>query len=187
MNAKMNPIMMALLLWALGIGSLAWAQAGGGPGGRKAVSLVPLTDAERTALVHLREEEKLARDVYIAMDEFWGEAVFSRIAVSEQRHMDALLNLLVRYGVDDPVATNPAGVFTDLGLQTLYADLVKRGQLSLLESYIVGRAIEELDIDDLLKAIDGTENADLDRVYTNLLNGSYHHLEAFNFHIDGLQ
>ncbi len=62
-----------------------------------------------------------------------------------------------------------------------------QGQRSLLDAFIVGKAIEEMDIDDLEAAKAETSNkADLDNVYGNLLNGSYNHLDAFNAHIASL-
>ncbi|MDP2030099.1 MAG: DUF2202 domain-containing protein [Thiobacillus sp.] len=51
----------------------------------------------KTDLLFMREEEKLARDVYLTLYETWGLAVFSNIASSEQSHMDALLKLLRTY------------------------------------------------------------------------------------------
>jgi hypothetical protein len=186
MNSKRTQVLVLLLLmWT--VGGAAFGQTGTLPAGRRGTALIPLTDVEKATMIHMREEEKLARDVYIMMYEFWGDAIFSNISVSEQRHMDAILQLLVKYGVPDPAAGSAVGVFGDLGLQKLYTDLVSQGQLSLLDACLVGRAIEELDITDLLKAIDETDKADLERVYSNLLNGSYHHLRAFNFHIDNLQ
>jgi len=187
MNVKKALIWLPLLLLSMSIGSLALAQAGAPQRGRKGTGLVPLTDVEKVTMIHMREEEKLARDVYIKMYEFWGEAIFSNISVSEQRHMDAILQLLVRYEVSDPASGNAVGVFSDPGLQKMYTDLVNQGQLSLLDACLVGRAIEELDIADLLKAIDETDKTDLERVYSHLLDGSYNHLRAFNFHIENLQ
>ena len=34
----------------------------------------------------------------------WGLTIFSNIASSEQKHMDAIKTLLDRYGLDDPAA-----------------------------------------------------------------------------------
>ena len=187
MNSKKALIWLPLLLLSMSIGNFALGQAGAPQRGRKGTGLVPLTDVEKATMTHMREEEKLARDVYIKMYEFWGEAIFSNISVSEQRHMDAILQLLVRYGVSDPASGNAVGVFSDPGLQKLYTDLVNQGQLSLLDACLVGRAIEELDIADLLKAIDETDKTDLERVYSHLLNGSNNHLLAFNFQIENLQ
>jgi len=135
--------------------------------------------------VNKGEEEKLARDVYIKMFELWGATIFSNISVSEQRHMDAVLNLLVKYGIPDPVAGKGVGEFTD-AFKGLYDELVFQGQQSLLDAYMVGRAIEEMDIDDLEVAMTETSKADIDNVYGNLLNGSFNHLDAFNAHIPSL-
>ena len=51
----------------------------------------------------IREEEKLARDVYITLGEQWGLPIFASIAESEQRHMDAFGRLIDKYGLEDPV------------------------------------------------------------------------------------
>ena len=53
-----------------------------------------LSTTEAEALVFMREEEKLARDVYQLLYAQWGQKVFSNIAVSEQQHMDAVALLL---------------------------------------------------------------------------------------------
>lgn len=143
-------------------------------------SLTLLTRAEKARLVFLREEEKLARDVYIKMYERWGASVFSNISVSEQRHMDSLLMLLNKYGISDPAAGKAAGEFTNPDLQALYTRLVAKGGQSVRDAYSVGRAIERLDIADLKDALAETAKPDLDRVYANLLRGSENHLRAFS-------
>ena len=58
----------------------------------------PLSATEKESLLYMREEEKLARDVYNAFYDRYGLRVFSNIATSEQAHMDAVLTLLNRYG-----------------------------------------------------------------------------------------
>lgn len=62
-----------------------------------------ISSAESTSLVFMREEEKLARDVYITMINKWGSKIFSNISTSEQTHMDAILMLLNKYNIPDPV------------------------------------------------------------------------------------
>ena len=64
--------------------------------------LAPLTDDEISTLLWMREEEKVARDVYIAMNEKWNAKIFARIAASEQKHCDAIAKKLALYGIDDP-------------------------------------------------------------------------------------
>ena len=49
-----------------------------------------LTDQEKEDLLFIREDEKLARDIYNIMFAKWGTPIFDRIAISEQRHMDAV-------------------------------------------------------------------------------------------------
>ncbi len=62
----------------------------------------PLSDDEKYWLSHMREEEKVARDVYKELYKVWGLTIFSNIASSEQKHMDAIKTLLDRYGLEDP-------------------------------------------------------------------------------------
>jgi hypothetical protein len=137
-----------------------------------------LTAAEKYWLTYMREEEKLARDVYLAMYEKWGAAIFANIAASEQRHMDAVKSLLDKYGLTDPVSYDTPGEFTDTFL-ALYKELKAQGSLSLEDALKVGVFIEETDIDDLEKGIASTTRRDIKKVYSNLLQGSYNHLDAF--------
>jgi hypothetical protein len=152
------------------------------------VQAVGLTDTEKSWLSYMREEEKLARDVYLSMYEKWGSQVFSNISVSEQTHMDAVKTLLDRYGIQDPAADKGPGVFTNQDLQDLYNTLVDDGSVSLVEALKVGVAIEETDIDDLNAGIASTKRKDIKTVYSNLLRGSLNHLKAFvsNLAIQGV-
>ncbi len=137
-----------------------------------------LSQAETDALLFMREEEKLARDVYNAMASLWGLPAFSNIASSEQTHMDAVLALIERYGLTDP-ASDQAGVFTNPDLQNLYTQLVSQGSQSVEEAFQVGAAIEEIDILDLQQRLTQTDQLDIQQVFDSLLNGSYNHLSAF--------
>lgn len=150
---------------------------GGAPG--IVAPLQPLTAAETQTLRFMREEEKLARDVYEKLNQKWNLPVFQNISGSEQTHFDAIGILLVRYGVADPAQNNPAGVYSDAGLNALYNQLLAKGMLSAQEALNVGSAIEKKDIADLEAAIKDATQADVKRVYTNLMNASYNHLEAF--------
>lgn len=151
-----------------------------------ASSATALTPGETADLQYMREEEKLARDVYQALAAKWPTAtVFQRIAQSEQRHMDAVKVVLDRYGIADPAAGKGPGEFTNPELQKLYAQLVADGSRSLTDALAVGVAIEEADIADLEQALAETGNADLERLFGNLLRGSQNHLQAFTSHTDG--
>lgn len=137
-----------------------------------------LSQAEADALLFMREEEKLARDVYAALFQTWGLPVFENIQASEQMHMDSVKTLLDVYGLADP-ASAQAGVFTNPDLQALYDQLVAQGSQSLAEALKVGGAIEEIDILDLQERIAAADNADILQVFNNLLVGSENHLRAF--------
>jgi hypothetical protein len=146
-----------------------------------------LSEAEATGLIHMREEEKLAHDVYQTLYDTWRLPIFTNIAAAEFRHMTAVKSLLIKYGVDDPVTDLTVGVFTDPGMQVLYVDLVAKGELSLIDALDVGATIEDLDIFDLYELLyasdeDGikiVDNLDVRTVYQNLAKGSRNHLRAF--------
>lgn len=138
-----------------------------------------LTAEEAKGLLFMREEEKLARDVYTAIYEKWGIRMFSNIAASEQTHMDALAKMIARYGLEDPVKEDTPGTFKDKTLKSLYNELVGKAEKSLGDALIVGVQIEELDIADLMKWIEATDNDDVKIVYQNLMKGSRNHLRSF--------
>ena len=138
--------------------------------------------ADEAAIVHMREEEKLARDVYTALGEQWGTQIFTNIAASEQRHMDQVATLLGTYGIEDPAAGNGPGEFTDPDLQALYDRLVAQGSTSLTDALGVGKAIEELDIADLKASATSAE--DVQAVWDRLEAGSNNHLRAFESQLD---
>jgi len=138
-----------------------------------------LSAAEEEALYWMREEEKLARDVYLAMFDLWGLPTFENIAASEARHMEAVLGLIEAYGLEDPVLDDTPGSFRDPELAALYQELVSRGEESLVEALTVGALIEDLDILDLEERLEATDRADIVRVFENLKRGSQNHLRAF--------
>jgi len=137
-----------------------------------------LTKAEVTSLMEMREEEKFAREVYLAMNAKYNYRVFANIAKSENAHTSAVLYIMKGFRLTDPspvAATefsNP--LFTDL-----YAQLTKKGSVSLVEALKVGAFIEEYDIADLQRHLAETQNATVAKVYGNLLRGSKFHLKAF--------
>ena len=138
-----------------------------------------LSAAEQQTLSFMREEEKLARDVYQVLYKTYPLRPFANIAAAEQQHMDALKHLVQRYQILDPVKTEQAGQFTDNSLTQLYQALIQRGQSSEIAALQVGALIEETDIQDLRKALANTQTPLLKQTYQNLLEGSYRHLQAF--------
>lgn len=147
-----------------------------------------LTDAEAAEATYMREEEKVARDVYLTLAEHWypieGNSavvtVLNNIAASEQTHMESMEAILEKYSLPDPVdEAETRGVFVNPDLALLYTTLVARGQLTSLDALLVGGVIEETDIHDIQHSIEITKAKDVVKVYENLLCGSRNHLRSF--------
>ena len=150
--------------------------------GGKKTSAPKLTEHQLDELYFIYQEEKLARDVYITLGEMYpAENTFASIQLSEQRHIDAAQGLCEKYKIDlSRVNEDEVGNFDIDILQELYTSLVNKGSDSLTAALEQGVFIEELDIDDLTKAIDEMDMPDdVIRVYENLREGSYNHLESF--------
>lgn len=137
-----------------------------------------LSAQEISDLQFLREEEKLAHDVYTYAYERYGLNIFNNIAFSEQRHTDAVFNLMKNYGVED-TASETIGTFTDSELAALYANLVAKVNLSETDALLVGATIEDLDIYDLDEKSTHTTNTELHTLYSNLKCGSENHMRSF--------
>jgi len=162
---------------------------------------------ETQHLIFMREEEKLARDVYLTMAALYPQSgTFSTIGtLSEQTHTDTVRDMLAKYGIPDPNPTandlpSSIGVFTgaDYGwyFTEKYLALVARGRTSLLDALSVGAFIEELDMLDIVDCpkviVDGsdligpgqcglssTDEKSIKTMYAHLLDGSKSHLRAY--------
>ena len=143
-----------------------------------------LSSSDEEGLALMREEEKLAHDVYLALYEKWNIPVFNNIAASEQQHTDAVKLIIDAYGLDDPADNSAAGTFENPELQKLYNDLVAQGSASLSEALKVGATIEDLDIADLQELLEKTENTELKILYQNLMKGSRNHLRSFTAQLE---
>jgi hypothetical protein len=150
---------------------------------RDRLSQLPLesvSDAEAANLQFLREEEKLARDVYRTLSETWPVRALDNISSSEETHTTAVRLLLDRYDLPDPAAGRPPGTFANAELQALHDSLVAAGQESEIEALKVGAVVEEIDIMDLRDALATfVDNEDITLVYENLAKGSRNHLRAY--------
>lgn len=138
-----------------------------------------LSAAEQSSLIYMREEEKLAGEVYARLGTTWGLRIFTNISSSESTHTEAVRQLLMRYHLADPAANLGAGVYANTTLQALYTQLVTAGSMSLIEGLKVGAAIEELDMLDINTHLLSVDNQDIRLVYANLLKGSRNHLRSF--------
>jgi hypothetical protein len=155
-----------------------------GPGRNVSAPVLPLPESQARALQYMREEEKLARDVYHLLHEKWQLMVFKNISASEESHFQAIGVLLARYQLEDPAADKPEGVYADPALTTRYAQLMAKAAASIKDSLEVGLLIERTDISDLENAVAATDRFDIKRVYSNLMNASFRHLEAFEANLE---
>ena len=139
----------------------------------------PLSELEQAGIVFMREEEKLARDVYLDFYDLWGLSSFKNIADSEQQHMDSAGEIITKYGLTDPVVDDGRGKFSNADLQALYRELVSQGGQSMQAALEVGAMIEDLDLYDLARNLLTADNEDIRIVYQNLAKGSRNHLRTF--------
>jgi len=146
------------------------------------VNILPkesLSVEELNSLAFLREEEKLAMDVYITLYNKWGVKIFDNISRSENSHMSLVLSLLNKYDLPDPVGANTVGIFKNTNLQALYNQLVLEGNKSPLNAYVVGATIEDLDLFDIKVALLKIDNQDIRYVLDILAKGSRNHMRSF--------
>lgn len=164
----------------MGAGNGAGMMAGGGCSGLAITAAKgTLTDAQKSTLAAMAQEEKLAHDLYTAFADRYDAVVFDHIAAGETRHLDAVRALLQRYALADPTAGKPAGQFSDPAVQASYDRLLAQGRASQAAALGVGQQVERADIADLRAALDGLTAPDVKQVYTHLLTASQHHLAMF--------
>jgi hypothetical protein len=173
---NMKTRLVLLLLLAVAISTYAYA----GRGKQGPTQTPVLTEDVEHHLLFLREEEKLARDVYLYFFDSYKVPIFDNISKSEQAHMDAVKRLLDTYGLDDPAAGLNEGEFNNEFLDGLYDSLTSDGDCCVEAACLVGGFIEEYDILDIIDilAIEGLPS-DVKTVCENLLKGSHNHLRAF--------
>jgi len=159
--------------------------AGKGSNATSTFTSSEMTQEQKDTLLFIYQEEKVARDVYITLGNYYpNQTVFQNIQSSEQTHIDKAQGLCETYGVDiSNVEESNVGTFVVPVLQELYDTLVAQGYQSELSSLMVGEYVEITDIDDLEHAEIGMP-ADVVNVYENLKAGSYNHLDAFRGAID---
>jgi hypothetical protein len=155
------------------VGAFALVFAGG-----CAAEVTSISEAEKVDLAFVREEEKLARDVYDEVASIGGPS-FDNVSSSEQTHMDRVKGLLDTYGIADPASGKAAGEFQNDALRGLYGALVARGKSARVGALEVGCEIEELDLHDLQGVRDRSTKDDVRLALDELMRGSRNHLRAF--------
>ena len=139
-----------------------------------------VSEKEIIGLRFMREEEKLAGDVYKLFYKMYGLNIFNNIASSEDTHTEAVLDLINVFGIDDPSESVAEGTYADTALQSLYDNLITQGKDSETDALLVGALIEETDIIDIQNQLDEfVQNEEIRVVYLNLIKGSKNHLRAF--------
>lgn len=141
-------------------------------------SSIELTEIEIEMLLFVREEEKMAHDVYDLLSKNFKKPIFSKIAESEAVHMEKVLCLLLHFNIDDPAYAED-GKFLNTEIQGMYNSLVALGSGSITDALTAGAIIEDFDISDISDWIALTENEAIINVFTNLICGSENHLVAF--------
>ncbi len=136
-----------------------------------------ITNSEKESLIYMFEEEKLAHDVYSAFSEKYSLPIFGNITKSEAYHMSLVENLLTKNNIE--FSKKEQGIFNNPELQKLYNQLTEQGNENLTKALSAGAAIEDIDIYDLEKYINSTENEDIKSIYTKLICGSKNHMRAF--------
>ncbi len=153
----------------------------------------PLNADEIAGLKYMREEEELARDLYMNIFTARGSTltIFQNISLnSEVGHAQKMLDLLNTYGEADP-STGQSNTYTDVGLQALYDQLIGTatgGATADLDALMVGAKVEEVDIEDInaKKALVQPVHALIIQTYDNLLCGSRNHLRSFVSQIEAI-
>ena len=156
-----------------------------------------LSAAQKETLAYMWNEEKLAKDIYLALNGIYPSQQLSNIATkAETQHESSVEALLKKYNLSvrdvlnssgtatysaAALATIPAGSYTLPELQSLYNALYAEGSISAQKSLEVGCKVEVTDVNDLNKdLVIATGAQDLVIIFENLRAGSYYHYWAFD-------
>jgi len=137
-----------------------------------------LTDQQKADILFLFEEEKLAHDLYAALEEKWDARIFGNISKAESHHVDAIKTLIEKYGLALPANSEIVGEFDNTELKDLYGKLLTQGSTSENEARSVGVAVETKDIADIDSRLP-TASPDVRFVLDHLRTASEKHLSAF--------
>ena len=159
--------------------------------------MATLTNDQKYSLAYMWNEEKLAKDIYLALNELYPTNQFYNIATrSETKHEAAVEELVQRYDInitnlqdytvnysEAELRALPAGTFGVDTIQELYDALYAKGSQSKIDALQVGCMVEVTDIEDLDRFIATAQEVnatDLVTVFDRLRAGSYNHYWAFD-------
>ena len=189
-------VTVALILTGCGSTSTPGSQAASLSSLNGNASSAPkLIDGQKYALAYMWNEEKLAKDIYLALNDIWPSRTFYNIATrGETQHEAAVEALVQRYDIN---ITNLAdyeesyseaelrafvpGKYAIPKIQDLYDALYVKGVRSAQEAVEVGCMVEVTDVNDLNEHIGASEGVDdLVTTFEHLRSGSYSHYWAFD-------
>jgi len=141
-----------------------------------------LSSSLKSSLAYMYDEERLAKEVYLAIYQKQPVKQLSKIASkAEVRHIDAVKKLAQKYGVATPY--QKVGKYQSSHIETLFNQLYTKGIRSKKDAREVGCMVEVIDVDDLNRYMDEAQRAnaqDLLQTYSFLRKGSYNHYWAFD-------
>ena len=143
--------------------------------GLAAPAAAAMSGDEIASLKYARQQTKLARDVYQALERRWGSGMFSTLARSESRQTAQAKSLLSRYRVRDPVAGMPEGRFADPSFERLYRSYVRQGQWSRWDARSAALRMEKGAIRAFRARLLSAANPDLRRLLSQLQQVSTSH------------
>lgn len=154
-----------------------------------------LSDEQRYTLAYMWNEEKLAKDIYLALNALTPHTTLSNIANNaESTHQSMVEELIEKYDLNILNPSDYSGGYNEAALDAyssglysieevgaLYALLYSKGSASIQDALEVGCMVEVTDINDLDHDIAVAQGADdLVLVFENLRQGSYNHYWAFD-------
>ena len=153
-----------------------------------------LSEEQKSALAFMWNEEKLAKDIYLALYKLYpNQTLYNIPTKSEATHQNMVQELLKKYDLNifaddfsggydaNALASVAEGEFIIEDIKTLYDNLYSIGKNSEIDALKVGCMVEVTDINDLNERLEiANGNDDMTSVFTNLRDGSYNHYWAFD-------
>lgn len=171
----MKTISAFLTILALSVGFSSCSKDNDGDTGTAEITI---SATQKSHLVKLYEEEKLAHDLYSEFYEKHGYTPFSHHTEAEAKHMGFVDEVLVLYDISRP--NLGPGLFENSEYQQSYSEWLPKGLADGKEACYIAAYIEEMDILDLIEGIKIAETSEIKDLYETLKAGSENHLRAYN-------
>lgn len=162
---------------------------------KSSVDVSALSSDQKFSLAYMWNEEKLAKDLYLALNAIWPQETLNNIANKSETLHEAMVETLVasydinitnlddyakHYSEEELRALAP-GEFAIPKLQQLYDTLYAEGAASAQDALEAACMVEVNDINDLTGYIAAAEGADdLVSTFESLRSDSYMHYSKFN-------